>query len=352
MRRLVLHIGYFKAGSTSIQSYCLAHRQQLSQQGILFPVQPGNEVNKAHANLAMSLLDQSFPASRRFDPQRLTFPKLSEQLKTTNEDVVILSSEAFVHLVTSPESIAALETFAFDNDLTVDVIVFLRPQHLLINSRYTEKAKALRTRQCFVPFLRKQVDYPPLQYDAHLKPWKGSSRMRLVPVPFTHNRLKPDLMKSFFTAANLEKRIATLLRTNGIDIANTSPGPMTLRACLTMARRLGGRRHWSSKGLGLEAGRKLARRLCIVGKERGWDDIQFNGLDNRRRDLVQDRFSASNNKLAQRYWSADWEEIFYEDYKRDFAPNELRLKDMTPEDVQIIERLVKETAREENVDLD
>ena len=54
MKRLVLHIGLEKTGTTSFQAYCTEHRAALLKAGALYPANPACFLRDNHAPLAAS----------------------------------------------------------------------------------------------------------------------------------------------------------------------------------------------------------------------------------------------------------------------------------------------------------
>lgn len=53
--RLVIHVGPHKTGSTSVQSACAAHREDLRRDGVLYPAFPGAAFATSHADAVLLL---------------------------------------------------------------------------------------------------------------------------------------------------------------------------------------------------------------------------------------------------------------------------------------------------------
>ena len=222
MRRIVLHIGYHKTGSTALQQFLYTHRRRLSEAGILYPISAVGPKRAQH-NLAWAV-----SPDYRFDPASLTFDKLAGLATERTEDTMVLSSEAFVE--SDPSAAAEMvRAFAHEVRASVDTIAFLRPQHAYINSIYAQRIRAFNEWRCFRAFAEDAGNEPRLNYWQHLREWDDpASHMRLIPVPYTASRLEPNIQTVFFDAAGLIGRVDGLLDDTDTRWMNPTPGPLTV----------------------------------------------------------------------------------------------------------------------------
>ncbi|WP_133493094.1 hypothetical protein [Alcanivorax sp. 24] len=101
-KRLILHIGQPKSGTTSIQDFLAFERQRLARQNYLYPVLENVENRNAHHALSYSLRERvergvrikGHDASRQVD----IWGRLSDQISADCCGTVVLSSEDFYFL--------------------------------------------------------------------------------------------------------------------------------------------------------------------------------------------------------------------------------------------------------------
>lgn len=122
MKRLIVHVGTHKTGTTSIQ-YTLARSDQaLAQQGAIYPAHYDNPNNPGHHFLAIG------GSGKRYNA-------LIEDIDRAAQETVILSTELLS--VTSPETIADLAS-RYDTR----IICLLRRQDDYLESMYRELCKS------------------------------------------------------------------------------------------------------------------------------------------------------------------------------------------------------------------
>ena len=330
MRRLVLHIGYPKTGTSTLQRFLFTHRARLSELGVLYPM-PEADLRPAQHNLAWSL-----STGYRFDPGSLTFENVADQLRAAEQEVVVISSEDFVQRPDPASAVERVRAFAEQAGVTLDVVAFVRPQHAYINSLYTQRTKFFNEPRRFRPFVKRAVNFPLLDYSAHLEMWDRPPAMRLIPLPFTPDRLAPSLESVFCEAAGLADRLAELLGDAEQPRMNTAPGPLTVEVCRRIARYVQ-RTYGGCRDVEPARHSALSRDVIeMATRVTGEDAPPFNGLDNDLRERIDEGFATSNDVFAQRYWGAPWREVFAADYERDLVPNEYDRERAQPKERQAV----------------
>ena len=126
MKKLYLHIGTHKTGSTAIQYVLNRNKEFLAEQGWLYPIAGRTGKQIAHQNLAWALR-----RGTEFD-----FSALKHEIEASKCMNVIISSEEFEYC----EDVEKVkEAFSF---CEVEIVLFLRRQDDLLLSAYNQNIKA------------------------------------------------------------------------------------------------------------------------------------------------------------------------------------------------------------------
>ena len=154
-RRLILHIGHPKTGTTSIQTFLVTHRTALERHGVYVP--RSGWIEGAHHGLA-----ENYFSVRRLPSQTSDHLfALERELTETQAPTVVLSSEAFIQ--ENPARLAALFRPRFD----VFIVYYVRRQDLAAQSVYAQRVRSEIQRECgtiseklyhFVPRYRLHLD--------------------------------------------------------------------------------------------------------------------------------------------------------------------------------------------------
>ncbi len=98
-KRIIVHGGYPKAGSTALQHFFAHHRDALAESGILYPKTGIPLFDRAwiehgHHNLPNSFSNS--PQHYRYDLKSGGFKELSDEWRSSGKDILLLSSESFI----------------------------------------------------------------------------------------------------------------------------------------------------------------------------------------------------------------------------------------------------------------
>lgn len=220
-RRLYLHIGMHKTGSTSIQYFLHANRALLHRQGVDYPEE--QRYGYAHHPLAWLCL----PHARFMDPLKDKYATreawvndlnaFRDRLKASRYDRIILSSETFAD--TDPAKVAE-----YFRDFDTRIIVYLRRQDLYLESSYNQNRKMkIKTRRLTDSADREQyLDWirPKLDYLALLDAWaRHFGAERITVVPFEGRCFPLGLERGFIDLAGMkwDKRFATQRMNAGLS---------------------------------------------------------------------------------------------------------------------------------------
>lgn len=134
MKKIFLHIGLSKTGSTTIQSFLAINRDNLYNFGYLHPQTGTNprEKEKPHHNLAWQITGR-----KKADITLGTWKDLHQEIDSSNLNKIIITSESFQGVDEKQIKILESELKPYE----VKIIVYLRRQDLQLESKYIQGIK-------------------------------------------------------------------------------------------------------------------------------------------------------------------------------------------------------------------
>lgn len=173
-KRIFLHIGAHKTGSTSLQSWAVLNFDLLRRKDFYY-VTSGRNIDGNHSEIAWALRGDSRAGSD-------IIARLIYEIKHVDESNILISGEEFEYL--SQDHINDLRVI-FD-DFDVNIIIVLRPQHEIIRSQYTEWIKQFLTVDDFSIFWRFHVQLREYDFVALWERWVrefGEENVQLLSHP-------------------------------------------------------------------------------------------------------------------------------------------------------------------------
>ena len=286
MKTVVLHIGYPKTGTSSLQWFLHTHREALREQGVCYPV-TGQAADHAHHKLAFSLRDNNY--EQWSEAQRIQlFADLDAEILASDADTLVLSSELFLdaldHIRTSKEFERILHGRA------LRVICFLRKQSTFLESLY---------RQFIWDTTHRLTDQPDVFLTRY--PWVGDYHAvltRWAAFAGTEN-IEPVVYEQARNAGGCIRRFCTLL---GVD-TRTLPDadfdaaknllPVTTLATEIMRLSNG------YDGLSIEQRHELARHARRFAESIDHLPLPARLFSDAHIAQVESMYRESNRKLAQ-----------------------------------------------------
>lgn len=142
MRRLILHIGLPKTGTTALQHFFTENRKLFGEQGILVPKTPQN-VHRAYGVVFEA--SQPFPHERVWKQVRDLFAEKTDAVLVSHEDLS-------THMAKNPEGVLReLVEYFSEIDVRIQIVVYLRRQDLHYESLYNQDVKYYCTSNTFNP---------------------------------------------------------------------------------------------------------------------------------------------------------------------------------------------------------
>ena len=135
-KKLFLHVGTHKTGTTALQNFLMVNKQLLREQGVLIPVSGCVDPYSGHHNIAWELNDD-----HRYQSGYGTLDDLCAEISGSDCHTVVVSSEDFEYLYSRPEALVTLKHRLNDAGCQVEIILFFREWGEYIISLYAESLK-------------------------------------------------------------------------------------------------------------------------------------------------------------------------------------------------------------------
>jgi hypothetical protein len=195
-KKLILHIGTEKTGTTSIQEFLSENKEELKKQGIFIPKSPcGSAPN--HRKLATACFndgntDDSFVNFKIKDFknwQVKTFKEIKSELVSSPINTHILSSEHFSSRLTSKAEILRLYDFLKAIYSEIKVVVYFRRQDEYAVSLYSTHLKSGGVSKNILP-----VSAGASRYDYYdiCKKWEGVFGLNTIDVRIFDRKVLRD----------------------------------------------------------------------------------------------------------------------------------------------------------------
>ena len=284
-RTLVVHIGLPKTGSTSIQRMLCVLAGPLREHGIHVP-SAGQNANGAHWNLV-----HEYMGNREYQAHRGGWAELSRELRdSVTAHRFVISAESFSMQRAVDEAIPRIASLAQEADLDVEIAGYVRPQHRLLESGYSESCKGFEMRP-FEAFLEARLDHWRYDYNKCFRPWRDAFGDRLVLHPLDSTRMPAGLLPHFLAVLGVPELSARL----ALPRLNRRLGAKQLEVARLVAVAL------HEEMLNRETAARLLGSVLRAVSTRLIDDAPFVGLDPEQRRAVAERFAESNARLARDY---------------------------------------------------
>ncbi|GAP74587.1 hypothetical protein W04_1103 [Pseudoalteromonas sp. SW0106-04] len=219
MKRLYLHIGTHKTGSTSIQKTCLENKDELLAQGFHYPTSIANSDGN-HSALAWFFMGDS-----RAD--NIDIEAFKYEINNIGAGNLIISGEEFEFMGVEDLN----QVMEFFNDYNITIICYLRPQHELIRSEYIEWLKQGLTSDQFSVFWRLQSNLPRFNYELLYNNWKEKFSNLEFRSFDQAKKLQLGVVEDFFNILNVSSSNIRFCSNQ-----NESPNSKVVKAWLLLAR--------------------------------------------------------------------------------------------------------------------
>jgi ABC-type polysaccharide/polyol phosphate transport system ATPase subunit len=209
-KKIFIHIGTHKTGTTSIQSFLTENSDELMNSGVLYPL--AGRVFGGHHNIAWKLLGDD-----RFDIKNGKISDFLNEINSSNVKNVVISSEAFEYLSKCPESIKKFDKVLCSNGWDTEYIVFFRNNIDYMESLYHELNKNINfnlTKSSFIKQIKETGYcecnnhwYFEFDYKRFIDIWTSAIGNKITVFDYDHEKsghgIIPCLLKHIGASAHL-----------------------------------------------------------------------------------------------------------------------------------------------------
>ncbi len=223
MKKIYVHIGLEKTGTSAIQYFLKLNRYQLKVQGdIYIPQYRTKDTTYTHHRLAKSFFANQNIAKKHRSYSNFELDQLLQLLKSTKSSSIIVSSELFSYY-----KLEQIKQFrAYLKAFKVYIILFLRRQDEYLEAQYAQHLKGIWTKGG-TPVKPDQFTAHNLNYNQFIGQWEKGGFDDIAVEIYSTGEDKNQIYHQFFKNIN-----ASLLKNDWImfpdSIKNPSLSPFHL----------------------------------------------------------------------------------------------------------------------------
>ena len=300
MKRLIVHVGMPKTGSTSIQRMLLRRRELLRARGVHVPWAGLVRTGKHHlldgrshgiSTERWALLAQEIRCTAAGDPRGGNHGTARGKPAAPR---FVISAEGFAKPDYRAATAARLAELAEREDLEVDIVGYVRPQWQFLESVYTQRVHGRRigaTFDRFVADMLEASERSELDYNVVFAPYRAAFGARVRVFPLEPSRLPEGLLAHFLGECGIHDGralAAGLARANPRRNAKATEVRRLVR--VQTHRRL-------KAGLEVPSGlRHMTQLPSLID-----DDEPFSGFDRSGIRELEAHFADANARFARDY---------------------------------------------------
>jgi hypothetical protein len=322
MRRIFLHAGEPKTGTSAIQLLLHENREALARLGYLVP-NAGSNPSGNYLPLIDAILHEPVP------------PAYSQCVETFQQEIaahpaenVVVSAECLDHYFRDDEKRDKILGFFGDLRLETTLLIFIRPDAEALSSAYAEQVKSFLYDVTFPEFVVRRRRY------VHLLKLMQLPGIRTIFRPYNAEVRRLGAGREFLRVIGLsEDALQGLAQESRV---NQSVGPIAVAAAREIRRRI----QQSGRPPTDRQRRALKAELFRLTQEEDPEE-PFYGVDAELLQKIEHRVATNREKFAQEAWGKSWHAVFASD---DAAPKQCNAFDAATAEPEALKKYQRMTA--------
>jgi hypothetical protein len=315
MRRIFLHAGEPKTGTSAIQLLLHENREALQHFGYLVP-KAGMSRSGNYGQLIKAILGQPVPPRYAHCVEAFR-----QEVNTHLADTVVVSAESLDYRFRSDEERERILSFLRDLGLATTVVIFIRRDAEALNSAYVEQVKSFLYDVTLRDFVLRRRRY------FHLLKLAQLPRIQTIFRPYNAEVRRAGVGREFLRVIGLSEEALECLGAE--RRINESVGPIAVAAAQEIRRRI---QQTARQPTNRQRKALKAELFRLIEQEA--PEPPFYGVD---ADLLQEidrRMAEDREKFAQAAWGKSWEAMFGSDEAAPKQYNAFEAATAPPEAVQ------------------
>jgi hypothetical protein len=298
MKRIFLHAGQPKTGTTAIQHFLGKNRKALLACGYFFPREGLSHISN-HGPLILDILGAPNSARHRGSAQRV-----AQAIRESPAPNAVISAERlypyFRTCLAGGLRNAVVEYF-LQTGVRTSILIYLRDDLARLNSAYIQHVKSFRSDASLHDYVRDEIKLEACH--SRLPGLAVPPRVDVIFRPFNISVQKGGAVRDFLLTIGLsEDEIATF---EGESRVNDSLGPIALEAARqTLAQLKANEREPS-----LRQRTELRNALFDLVRQES-PETSFYGMDARLREFVDRTVRDDRDAFSRTIWGRDWIGVF------------------------------------------
>jgi len=320
MRRIFLHAGEPRTGTSAIQLFLHENREALEHFGYLVP-KAGMKAGGNYAALIDAILGEPVPARYAHCVEAFR-----QEINAHPADTVIVSAESLDHLFRSDEKRERILSFLRDLGLATTVVIFVRPDAEAFSSAYAEQVKFFLYYVTLRDFVLSRRRY------FHLLKLGQLPEIQTIFWPYNVEVRRAGAAREFLRAIGFPKD--AIERVGPERRVNESIGPIAVAAAREILRRI------QQTGRQPTDRQRKALKAELFGLiEQEAPEPAFYGVDIDLLREIDCRVAKDREKFAQAAWGKSWQTVFGSDEAAPRQYNAFDAATAAPEAVQRYQRM-------------
>ncbi len=297
MKKLFLHIGPLKTGSTTIQSFLSYNIENLRNYGYLYP-QTGRPPKKSpFQHSAQHNLSWLIIKSKKANPAFGTWKEAHKEIENSNLDNIIISSEFFEFANTKQIGILKSKLESYE----VKILIYVRRQDLRLESLYTQSVKHGVCGTDILSFIERRKERS--DYYKLIEPWKQAFGINNIIVRPLEKTQIPNIYHDILKVIG----ITDYKHFSQVDSKNIKPGRKALEI-LRFANKICSNKPPHQQEIYVKKINNYLNEL----KENWVDRDEYRLLSYLESCEILDYYNDSNQAVAKEYLGREDGVLFYE----------------------------------------